>query len=160
METESHCFKSQLASRHLTKLRLHLSGGFRVGRKEEKKHHYKSEEAVVRDFRNRHFLTEKHKCKHLLCLLSLFSSWEKEWAYQGIKKKNEHPLLSHHLLYSLAEFMKILKKKKVGFNCFAQTQGRWLLFQCHLFPSLASRHLAWKENIKSRNSTSASELIG
>lgn len=27
----------------------------------------------MRDFRNGHFLTEKYKCKHGLCLLSSFS---------------------------------------------------------------------------------------
>jgi len=84
---------------------------------------------------------------------------KKTWAYQGIKKTTQHLLLPQYLLYSLAEFMKTLEKK-MGLNCFAQAWGRWLLFQCHSFPSLASRHLAWKEKIKSRNSTSVSELIG
>lgn len=50
-------------------------------------------------------------------------------------------------------------EKKMGLNCFAQTWGRWLLFQCHPFPSLASRHLAQKAK-SSQETTSAFQLIG
>lgn len=78
--------------------------------------------------------------------------------YQGIKKKKKAKPPPPTSTVQLGR-IRNNTEKKMGLNHSAQARGRWLLFQYHPFPSLASRHLAWKAKL-SQETAPASQLIG